>query len=92
MDFPQPATLFCSRCINPYFKINIAFFCCPLFFKKYFNLWVRLKNDKNGCINSHLNPFMNLKDTLGAETFNPLGLCPFPEIFPNFLLKLYMSP
>ena len=35
---------------------------------------------------------MNLKDTLDLETFNPLGLYPFPEIFSNFLLKLYMSP
>ena len=42
-DFPRPATLFCNRCINLYFKINVAFFCCSLFFKEYFNLWIRFK-------------------------------------------------
>ena len=29
--FLQPPTLVCSRCINPYFKINVPLFCCPCF-------------------------------------------------------------
>ena len=69
-DFPRPATVFGSRYINRYFKINVAFFCRSLF--SIFGSGS--KNYKNDCINSQLNPFMNLKDTLGLEAFNPLGL------------------
>ena len=44
-DIPQPATLFCSRCINLYFKINIALFCWPLFSK---NIPIFVSDFRNG--------------------------------------------
>ena len=75
-DFPQPATLFCSRCINPYFKINIAF-CCPLFLRNISIFGSGSKN--NNCIDSHLHPFISLKGTLGLEAF-----IPFQKSFPIF--------
>ena len=91
-DFPQPATLFCSRWINPYFKINIAFFCCPPLFSKNISIFGSVSKNENNCVNSHLNPFIGLKNILGIEAFDSLGLYPFPETFLNVLLKLDMPP
>ena len=55
---------------------NIAFLssAAPSFSKNISIFGSGSKNDKNDSIISQLKIFMNVKDTLGLETFNPLGL------------------
>ena len=43
LNFPEPRVLVHSRCLKPHFRINVSFFCCPLFF----NPQVRIKKMAN---------------------------------------------
>ena len=49
----------CSKCFNPYFKINTPSFCCLIFFKEYLNPQVRINKMANNEVPIHAFVFLD---------------------------------
>lgn len=95
-NFPQPPIV-CSRCLITLFQNKCPFyFACP-FFKEYLNLEVRINKMANEhSVNPHPIPSWltsRIQSRIFHKTFfYVLEFYLSPNIFLNFLLKLYMPP
>ena len=81
----------CRGTSSSYFKINVPFFCCPLFVKEYLDPLVTIKKMVNQ--QCRLPPWsfkINLKDKSFHISIDSLGLYLTPEYLQNFLSELYI--